>query len=118
MDNPTLKMLKALSYCTFRPASWEKRFVRDLAALGPYDLLSLRQQEVVKTLYWRYRGQITALQARYPAAGYPTPQKTDRMLVNEHHETRDDLHDAARVDSRVVAALEKLAAWNRKASEK
>ena len=93
MDTLTFKMLKALSYCTLRPASWEKRFVKDLGALGTYDLLSLRQQGVIEILYWRYQGQIMALQARYPAAGYPTPQKTDRMFVNEHHETRDDLHD-------------------------
>lgn len=45
---------------TFLPGSWDKRFARDMASLGEYDLLTERQQEQVERMAHRYRKQLTA----------------------------------------------------------
>lgn len=50
--------LRELASCTFLPGSWNKRFVRDLSTLGPYDLLSPKQEVTVERLAHLYRRQI------------------------------------------------------------
>lgn len=52
--------IHALSLCTFLPASYEKRFVRDMCSL-PFDSeLSEKQTAFLNKLYHRYREQISA----------------------------------------------------------
>jgi len=58
--------IHALSLCTFLPASYDKRFVRDMTCL-PFDHeLSDKQSVFLDKLYYRYRKQISA---KYTGAG-------------------------------------------------
>jgi hypothetical protein len=43
---------------TFLPGSWDKRFVRDVATLGEFDLLTPKQIEQIERLAFRYRKQL------------------------------------------------------------
>jgi len=43
---------------TFLPGSWDKRFVRNVAALGEFDLLTVKQIEQVERLAFHYRKQL------------------------------------------------------------
>ncbi len=45
---------------TFLPGSFDKRFARDLAGLGEYDLLTPKQQAQVERMAYRYRKQLNA----------------------------------------------------------
>lgn len=53
--------IQALNRCTFLPASYVKRFVRDMAAKGPDDTLTEKQEAFLKKVTWNYRKQIYAL---------------------------------------------------------
>ncbi len=51
--------IQALSHrVTFLPGSWDKRFVRDMATLGEYDLLTPKQQTQIERMAYRYRVQL------------------------------------------------------------
>jgi hypothetical protein len=52
----TLQALK--ERVTFLPGSWDKRFVRDLSALGPWDVLTPKQIQQIERLAFRYRKQL------------------------------------------------------------
>lgn len=59
MEPRHYEALQKLNQCVFYPGSFDKRFVRAMAALGPYDLLSERQAEWVERLAYRYRKQMS-----------------------------------------------------------
>lgn len=53
----------ALSHCRFQPASFDKRFARDMAARAtsrPDDPLSERQHATLVRIVWHYRRQLAA----------------------------------------------------------
>jgi len=50
--------LDALKECTFRPGSYEKRFVRDVSSMSDGQILSTKMIELIENLYHRYRRQI------------------------------------------------------------
>lgn len=58
--------IRRLARCTFRVASWDKRFVRDMARLGEYDLLTPKQVANVERLTYRYRRQLEGQGYRVP----------------------------------------------------
>lgn len=58
--------IHALSLCTFLPASYPKRFVRDMCGLPFDDELSEKQAALLGKLYYRYRKQISE---KYTGAG-------------------------------------------------
>lgn len=68
MHSDHYQALKALSRCTFYPGSWDKRFVRDMAALGPYDLLTPKQEQNIERLTYCYRKQLGRLGYGAPVA--------------------------------------------------
>lgn len=51
------RMRQALARCTFLPASSQKRFARDVAAI-PLAKVTERQRRYVIQLCWRYRRQM------------------------------------------------------------
>src|SRR5262245_36189733 len=80
---------RALAGCRFTPASWEKRFARDMgeyARTPGYGSLTERQRENLWYLVYRYRRQIfaqggealTPVQVRDHFDGYnPRPRMTE-----------------------------------------
>lgn len=114
MDRKTRLMLDALHLCGFRPGSWEKRFVKDMYPLGPYDLLSPRQLQAVDSLYWHYRRQINALWSNHRDFPIPT-QPTYDALAYEAFTTREKEKKEVEVfDKKAAAAMQKLKQWNQK----
>lgn len=89
MTDQQRKWIQELTRCTFQPGSWEKRFVRDLAALSPYDVLTERQAAALHRTAYRYRKQ----------RGNPGMPRPDDPLLS----SRDD----------VAAAYDALDAWNK-----
>ena len=57
----TILRAKALANCTFLPASWDKRFARDMArqANAETPVFSEKQIENINRLAWKYRRQIS-----------------------------------------------------------
>lgn len=51
------KWIAQLSRCTFLPGSFDKRFVRDMADLGIYDVLTEKQALCLHRLAYHYRKQ-------------------------------------------------------------
>jgi hypothetical protein len=51
-------MLDGLNGCAFRPASYEKRFARDMCGLNDDVQLTVKQARLIEQLYHRYRRQI------------------------------------------------------------
>lgn len=79
--------IRRLGRCTFRVASWDKRFVGDMARLGEYDLLSPKQEANVERLAYRYRNQLAQ-------QGYNVPDEflqalAERRLADEGKNTAD-----------------------------
>ncbi|MFP3943819.1 MAG: hypothetical protein ACLFWF_08000 [Alphaproteobacteria bacterium] len=65
-----MEVIAALAACSFRPACWEKRFVRNMAAQArnaDHKALSERQHTMLYALRWRYRRQISG---RVPGLDY------------------------------------------------
>jgi hypothetical protein len=59
MESYQYRIIQALARkVTFLPGSWDKRFVRDLSALGEFDLLTVKQSNQVERLAFRYRKQL------------------------------------------------------------
>lgn len=58
MEAETHKLIQTLSKCRFAPATWDKRFVRDMSAKQPDDTLSEKQLLALGTLRYRYSKQI------------------------------------------------------------
>lgn len=116
MNPETALKLRALSQCVFQVASWNKRFVRDLATLGAYDLLSPRQEACVHRFYWRYRRQIWVMRERHPEAGYPEPIEPEKVDGSLKIKTDSKpLGITVRNKSqRTWEALAKLDEWNKK----
>ena len=56
---PLTQMLSALAKCTFLPASFDKRFVRDMLGRNP-EAMTEKQRRLVSALVQRYRRQIPA----------------------------------------------------------
>lgn len=52
-----LRKIKALGGCTFRVASYEKRFVRDMQSQKLGDELTIKQFKLINRLFWMYRRQ-------------------------------------------------------------
>lgn len=116
MDSETFLKLDALHRCGYRPGSFEKRFVQDMSALGPYDLLTARQIKTVDSLYWHYRRQINLIRSNHPTVNYPLAVQPEYdALMIEAFTTRKQTHkQIAAVDKKAAAAMEKLNTWNRK----
>lgn len=120
METETFLKLDALHRCGFRVASWEKRFVRDMSALGPYDLLSPHQIKTVDSLYWHYRKQINFIRSNHPTVDYPLAAQPEYdTLMIEAFTTREHTHkQIAAVDKKAAAAMDKLKHWNDKVKGK
>lgn len=123
MDTNTRLKLDLLRVCRFQAGSWEKRFVHDVAVLGPYDLLSPRQQYKVDKLYWRYRRQVNALRDADRSTPYPVPLEPDidtpiSMRDSDDYNSEQRVKEIEQLDKQAANALYKLAAWNRKAKWK
>lgn len=58
MDALHWHIIQELRQCSFYPGSYDKRFARDMATLGEYDMLSPKQAALLERLAWRYRRQI------------------------------------------------------------
>lgn len=115
MDATERSKLRGLSECTMRPASTEKRFVRDLVSKPSEYELSPKQKRLLDVLYWRYRGQINAMIDR--GRGFVTPTEPQPVAIEEvdaqgEVKTRlvpgDYAKEAARRE-----ALAKLEKWNK-----
>ncbi len=52
------QMVQELSRCSFAPASFDKKFTRDMVARGEKYTLSEKQAGIVWQLHYRYRKQI------------------------------------------------------------
>jgi hypothetical protein len=52
-----LRKIKALGNCTFLPASFQKRFVRDMQSRKLGDELTWKQFKYINRLFWMYRRQ-------------------------------------------------------------
>lgn len=116
MDADSYLKLKALNRCVFQPGSWVKRFVHDLAVLGPYDLLTPAQQQSVDSVYWHYRRQVNVMRNNGLNAPIPTEPDDDVVLRVRH---RDELvKEIGKVDRKTADAMLKMEAWNRKAKGK
>ena len=68
-------LVQALASCRFLPGSWDKRFVKDMAA---QTLVTEKQAQQIARLAWKYRRQI-------PPAIRPTvePQPIGSRRPNE-----------------------------------
>jgi hypothetical protein len=66
MHSDYYETLQALAKCRYQVGSYDKRFVHDLASLGPYDMLTLKQQNNIERLAFRYRRQLGGLKYRVP----------------------------------------------------
>lgn len=84
MDPLHYRIIRLLALCTFLPGSHEKRFVRDMEGLGPYDMLSGKQSAYMEALAYKYRKQMGVLLV-------PKPKREKKPSA---------------------ADLRKLAAWN------
>lgn len=58
MDDFHYQAIQALWRCRFLPGSYDKRFIKDMAQLGPYDMLSIRQEQNIERLAYHYRKQL------------------------------------------------------------
>lgn len=72
------RKLKALAKCTFRPASFDKRFVRDLNSLPPTHKLSGKQAAYLDKIYHSYRRQIPTYK---PEPAPPISRAQARLFV-------------------------------------
>lgn len=68
MHSDYYETLQALAKCRYQFGSYDKRFVHDLASLGPYDMLTLKQQNNIERLAFRYRRQLGGMKYRVPIA--------------------------------------------------
>ena len=57
MTDEQRQWIRQLSRCVFLPGRYDKRFVRSLASLAPYDVLSERQSLCLHRLAYHYRRQ-------------------------------------------------------------
>lgn len=88
-------MLDALASCTFLPASWDKRFVRDLQGAAT---LTPRQALNIERLAFRYRRQILGVDASRDINALPAEERApgirglsrrpDRRALARHHGLR------------------------------
>lgn len=58
MSPEDYKLIQALAKCVFQPASWPKRFARDLAQYPPEKELSEKQRAALAHTAWHYRKQL------------------------------------------------------------
>lgn len=68
MHSDYFEALQALAKCTFQCGSYDKRFVNNLSSLGPYDMLTVRQEQNIERLTFRYRKQLGRLKYGAPIA--------------------------------------------------
>lgn len=68
MHSDYYEALQALAKCVYQVGSYDKRFVHDLARLGPYDMLTLKQQNNIERLAFRYRRQLGGMKYSVPIA--------------------------------------------------
>lgn len=113
MDEARRLKVKHLAQCTFRPGSYEKRFVRDMAG-RPDAELSIRQAHYIDLLYWMYRKQIAAMAGNdKPEVYRPGELMVDRAVESEKPPKVD--RRIARMEERQLKAYDKMHAWNAKA---
>lgn len=58
MSKDTYDLIQKLNSCTMLPGSWDKRFIRDLAAKPTDFQLTDRQEYHLKRLAYKYRRQL------------------------------------------------------------
>lgn len=74
--------VKLLCGCTFLPASYVKRFVRDMNSLinNPEATLSAKQAAFLDSTYWKYRKQIQARATAKTIPEFVNPNERKAML--------------------------------------
>jgi hypothetical protein len=77
-----------LRHCTFLPASFEKRFARDMYALSQHEdaALSAKQAAFLDKCYWRYRKQVrfyADIWKQEPPPFVQPPKQPNRQKVFE-----------------------------------
>lgn len=60
IDSELYAQIQALNRCRFLPASYEKRFARDMAQKQVGDTLTLKQLEYLEKILKRYRKQLSS----------------------------------------------------------
>lgn len=73
-------IIRELSHCTFRPASYEKRFVRNMVAAPPDATLTDKQRTYLYKLRWSYRNQIARY---YRDISQPCPLITNQLPMEQ-----------------------------------
>lgn len=115
MEAEERSKLRGLSVCVMLPASYEKRFVRDLVSKPAEYELSPKQKRLLDNLYWRYRGQINALNEQ--GRNFVTPKEPQPVEIEEVDEQgeikiRFEIGNYAKEAAR-KRALVKLDKWHK-----
>ncbi len=106
MDEARCRKVKYLALCTFRPGSYEKRFVRDMASQPADAELTIRQAHYIDLLYWHYRKQIAAM----PGTDKPEVYRPGELMVDRAEEKPS----RRRARDKAAEAREKIDEWNAK----
>ncbi len=106
MDEVRSRKVKYLARCSFLPGSYEKRFVRDMAA-SLDDELTIRQAHYIDLLYWHYRKQIAAMDG----TDKPEVFRPGELMVDKAEEKPN--RRRARRD-KAAEARDKIVEWNAK----
>lgn len=110
MDEARRRKVKYLQLCTFRPGSYEKRFVRDMASRPEDELLTIKQAHYIDLLYWVYRQQIAAMRGDdKPEVYRPGELMVDRAIETEKPNWREQ-----RRQDKAEAARARINDWNAK----
>lgn len=82
MHQEHYEALRALSGgVTYAVGSFDKRFARDLSGLGPYDMLTPKQEAQIERMAVRYRRQLSRLGYQAPHAWHARYQERLRNEV-------------------------------------
>lgn len=91
MEPRHYQAIQKLARCRFLPGSFDKCFVRSMAMLGPYDLLSERQAEWVERMAYRYRRQMARMvvnrQTEAHHAPLDSPAESDTLVGQQRTES-------------------------------
>lgn len=108
MDETRRRKVKYLERCSFRPGSYEKRFVRDMHGRPDEETLTIRQAHFIDVLYWKYRKQIGAMK------GDDKPEifQPGELMVDDGFSYSSVERRESKADKRAAEAQAKLEDWN------
>lgn len=86
MDPLHFTIIQSLQRVTFLPASFDKRFARDMGTLGAYDMLSPKQAALLEKMAWRYRRQIGRALVPKPNAPPKEPSAEELRKLKDWNE--------------------------------